>query len=208
VGEGEAGSSQVHVGVEGLQGETWYCAELVVHNEDGTAFGGQIDFKTLAASTPLKTKPEELPLPVQTISPYERPADPNIGEWDELSAQRVIDELREREAAQANAQATKEASERQARETSEREVREASERERAAALRCTVPHLRDRSLAAAREALAKSNCRLGRVNRPAHRRVLVVVAQSVPAGRELSNAAAVDVKLGPPARAADGAHRS
>jgi hypothetical protein len=47
--------------------------------------------------------------------------------------------------------------------------------------RCVVPHLRGMTMAAARRALARAHCRMGKVSRPRHPRrghVLSVVAQS------------------------------
>ncbi len=180
--ESEPGGAHVRVNVNGLQGETWYCAELVAHNEDGTAYGGQIDFKSPPAGS-LKTEPEELPLPVQHINPYERE---NAGgaEWGAVEAQ-LRTEAYEREQSRI-------ASERQAAEAREREARERA----LAAARCIVPHLKARSLAGAREALASAHCKLGKVRRSSHHGRLLVVAQTIPAGREMSAGTAVGARLG------------
>ncbi len=185
LGEAEAAGAQVRVDVNGLQGETWYCAELVAHNEDGTAYGGQIDFKSPPPGS-LKTESEELPLPVQHINPYERE---NAGgaEYGAVMGHLMVEE-HEREQSRI-------ASERKAVEAREREAREASERALAAA-RCLVPHLKGRSLAGAREALARSHCKLGKVRRASHHGRLRVVGQTIPAGRELSAGTAVGVRLG------------
>lgn len=64
---------------------------------------------------------------------------------------------------------------------------------------CIVPSLRGKSLSQARRTLQNAHCTLGKVRRPSHgRSVLVVVAQSVTAGRKLGESAAVTLRLGPP----------
>jgi hypothetical protein len=111
-------------------------------------------------------------------------------------------EEEERPAKEAAAQAARE---REVREAGELAGREAAERERTKAERnstasaqCIVPRLKGDSLNAARAALRKDHCGLGRVSRPAsHRRPLVVTTQSARAGSELSGGAAIAVKLGP-----------
>jgi hypothetical protein len=64
---------------------------------------------------------------------------------------------------------------------------------------CVVPRLKGDSVRAARRALAKDHCILGKVSEPrTHRGALVVMTQSTKAGLKLANGAAVAVKLGPP----------
>lgn len=69
--------------------------------------------------------------------------------------------------------------------------------------RCKVPRLAGRSLARARAALARANCRLGRVTKPRKRRgqrrlpPLVVRSSRPGAGAELATGAKVAVTLGP-----------
>jgi hypothetical protein len=66
-------------------------------------------------------------------------------------------------------------------------------------VRCIVPRLHGKSLSRARRALQNAHCALGRISRPPHRRsVLVVVAQSVPAGEKLGDNAPVTLRLGSP----------
>ena len=181
--EWEGSLVKVPVPVKGLEPETEYCAELVAENEDGTAYGGQVDFKTLEKGA-LRTKAEELPWPPTTVNPYVRAEDPV--EWGRISGERAIREQHEREQ-----------HEREAREASERQAREASEREREAlAVRCVVPHLKGRSLDQARHALARSHCILGKVSHFSTHRGLVVVAQTIPAERKMPAGAAVGVRLG------------
>ncbi len=63
--------------------------------------------------------------------------------------------------------------------------------------RCLVPSLAHKSLQAARTALAKAHCRLGRVTRPhARHHTLVVVAQAPARGRQLAVGTRVAVRLG------------
>ena len=92
------------------------------------------------------------------------------------------------------------AEERAIREAGERAGREAAEREAAAAsqLRCVVPRLGGDSLSAARRALDKAHCRLGRVTEPrTHHGALVVGSQTVRSGRKLVSGAKVAVTLRP-----------
>ena len=182
VAEWEGAHVNVSVPIKGLEPETSYCAELVAENEHGTAYGGQLDFKTLARGS-LQTVAEEIPLPVKHFNPYHR-------EEDSVKWGRIAGELRIRE------QYEREQHEREALEASERQAREASERERVAlAVRCVVPRLKGRSLDGARRVLASSHCRLGRVSHFSTRG-LVVVAQTVPAGRKMPEGTAVGVRLG------------
>jgi hypothetical protein len=140
--------------------------------------------------------------------------------WVFESAQRWAEEAPRREAERQAVR--REAEERLAREAAERaraerEIREAGElagreaaaREAAAKqeaeaarrLRCVVPRLGGDSLAAARRALARAHCGLGKVTWPrAHHGKLVVGAQGVRSGRKLADAAKVSVTLRPARR--------
>jgi hypothetical protein len=177
IAEWEGARVNVSVPIKGLEPETSYCAELVAANEDGTAYGGQLDFKTIARGS-LITVPEEIPLPVKHFNPYHREED--SVEWGRIAGELRIREQHEREALEA----------------SERQAREASEREREAlAVRCIVPRLKGRSVEGARRALANLHCKLGRVSHFSTRG-LVVVAQTVPAGHKMPEGTAVGVRLG------------
>lgn len=114
----------------------------------------------------------------------------------ELRAKKQEEE--ERPAKEAAARATKE---REIREAGERAGREAAEREAAAAAqapRCVVPRLNGDSLTAARHALHRAHCRLGKVTKPhTHHGALVVDRQSVRSGRKLASGAKVAVTLRP-----------
>jgi hypothetical protein len=138
--------------------------------------------------------------------------------WNIEGARRAAEEAprleAERQARQreAEARAATEAAERARRESESREAgelagreaaaREAAAREAAARrLRCVVPHLGGDSLAAARRALAKAHCSLGKVTWPrAYHGRLVVGKQGVRRGRKLADAAKVSVTLRPARR--------
>jgi hypothetical protein len=136
--------------------------------------------------------------------------------WNNEGAQRAAEEAprleAEREAKRkeeaerpAKEAAEKATHEREVREAGERAGREAAERsareaaERAAALhseRCVVPRLRGDSPAAARRALQRAHCNVGRVTAPhSHRGALIVAGQSVRAGRTLADGAKVAIVL-------------
>jgi hypothetical protein len=66
---------------------------------------------------------------------------------------------------------------------------------------CVVPKLKGLSLKAARHALSKAHCALGKVRRPKHvkrHQKLVVVAQSRKAHTRLARGTKIGVRLGPP----------
>jgi hypothetical protein len=131
--------------------------------------------------------------------------------WNVEGAQRMAEEAvareAERQAKQREAEerpakeaAERAAREREAREAGERAGREAAERAAAARalLRCVVPRLGGRSLTAARRALARAHCSLGKVTEPrGHHGRLVVGRQSVRSGRKLAYGAKVAVTLRP-----------
>jgi beta-lactam-binding protein with PASTA domain len=64
-------------------------------------------------------------------------------------------------------------------------------------VRCVVPKLKGKTLAAARTALARGNCRLGKVTRNYLSTVRLgrIAAQRPPAGRRLARYARVSVVL-------------
>jgi len=78
------------------------------------------------------------------------------------------------------------------------EAKEAAAREAGKQPACVVPSLKGDTLAAARRALVKVHCRLGKVSRSrGHHKTLVVAGQSVKSGETLADGAAIAVKLGP-----------
>jgi hypothetical protein len=155
-----------------------------------------------------------------TCSPQGLCAQPYlIGEslWNIEGAEREakeaprLEEEREAKQKEEEERPTKEAAardthEREVREAGERAGREAAERERlakersakqAAAAMCRVPSLKGDSLTAARHALRKVHCDLGKVSEPRkHHGALVVKTQSIRAGRKLAKGTAVAVQLG------------
>src|SRR4029077_15483091 len=63
---------------------------------------------------------------------------------------------------------------------------------------CNVPSLKGDTLSAARRAIEKAHCRLGRVNRPRHHRgALVVIGQAPRRGKKLAGGTTIAVTLGP-----------
>jgi hypothetical protein len=86
------------------------------------------------------------------------------------------------------------------REEAERLAREAAERfakEHEVHLACMVPRLKGDSLTAARRALRRAHCGLGMVIVPrGHRRQLLVIRQSIPAGKKLAAGSRVALTLG------------
>jgi hypothetical protein len=136
--------------------------------------------------------------------------------WNNEGAQRAAEEAprleaereakaREEAERPAKEAAEKAAHEREIREAGERTGREAAERaareaaERAASVhgeRCVVPRLHGDSPAAARRALQRGHCNLGRVSAPrSHRGALIVAGQSVRAGRTLADGSKVAIVL-------------
>jgi hypothetical protein len=136
--------------------------------------------------------------------------------WNDEGAQRAAEEAprleAEREARHreeverpAREAAEKAAHDREVREAGERAGREAAERsareaaERAAAVhsdKCVVPRLRGDSPVAARRALQRGHCNLGRVTAPrSHRGALIVAGQSVRAGHTLAGGAKIAIVL-------------
>jgi hypothetical protein len=139
---------------------------------------------------------------------------PGVALWGGESDRKWAEEGPAREAERQAKQ--REAEERSAREVAERarterEIRESGERaareaaaqevvgaEEAASgrLRCVVPHLDGDSLTAARRALARAHCALGKVTWPQMRRgKLVIGKQSVRSGRKLAIGAKVAITL-------------
>jgi hypothetical protein len=119
---------------------------------------------------------------------------------EQEAAREAQERGRQREAAEAQERAAKEAAERttQAWEAQEREARETKDRAAGEhATPCVVPQLKGDSLAAARRALAKANCAMGKVSKPTtHRGRLVVRRQGTHAGVKLGRGASVAVTLG------------
>jgi type IV secretory pathway VirB10-like protein len=117
-------------------------------------------------------------------------------------------EMIEKQARESAEQATKEKQEREAKEhppaskqppqAQSQEPAASSEASSAPVARCVVPSLKGDSLQAARNALGKAHCKLGKVSvTRAHRGALVVMRQGTANGRKLAGEAAIAVTLGP-----------
>ena len=133
--------------------------------------------------------------------------------WNNEGAQRAAEEAprleaereakhreeAERPAKEAAEKATHECEIREAGERTGREAAEREAAERAASVhgeRCVVPRLHGDSPAAARRALQRGHCNLGKVTAPRnHRGALIVAGQSVRAGRALADGAKVAIVL-------------
>lgn len=133
-----------------------------------------------------------LTCPSEGVCPYQ-PYLPGPSLWAiegvRAAGAEVLREEREKEAAEATA-----AKEREAREARGRAGREAAQR---VASDCVVPHLKGDTLAAARRALHRVHCRLGRLTKPRRLRgPLIVVKQSVRSSSELAPGSRVALTLG------------
>jgi hypothetical protein len=180
---------EVSITVGGLDRETAYCAELVAENQDGTAYGGQVGFTTLADSA-FPSEPSSPTIPENKPTPFVSEPPAWIGGSVGATSQRLVEaaESRRREEAERAAQGAH-----------EREAKDAAEQHSTPAVpRCVVPRLQGEPLNEARAALRTAHCRLGTVTKMTRpREDLVVVAQGAHTGRVLSADASVSVKLGP-----------
>jgi hypothetical protein len=199
---------EVNVPLTSLEWNTSYTFEVIASNKDGTVSSYPQTFTT--GSPP----PAGCPDGCSENKPYESKLEPWVLEGAEREAKEAprLEEEREAKAKEEAERPAKEAAaraahEREVREAGERAGREAAERERlakeqiakqAAAAMCHVPSLKGDSLAAARRALSKAHCKLGKVSKSrGHHKTLVVSSQSAKSGKTLADGAAVAVKLGP-----------
>ena len=160
----------------------------------------------VAASNASGRAEEHFEIPFQTFPlgscgercPFMYGGSLSVHESDEAAAARTVAEQRaleakEREAHEAAAKAAAEAAQRK---HDEEEVAAAPSK-RAPSPRCIVPHLKGDTLPAARRALGRAHCRLGKVHWPRDRvGTLRVLAQSFVGGRSLATGSAVSVTLG------------
>ncbi|MFI4992919.1 MAG: hypothetical protein ACHQCH_04800 [Solirubrobacterales bacterium] len=115
--------------------------------------------------------------------------------WRETEAERQRHKAKEQEERQAAERATLAA------ETAALKRREGEEaaaaKPPAAVPACVVPSLRGHTLRAARRAINKAHCRLGKVSQPhRHRGALIVMRQTPSHGTKLAGQAAIEVVLG------------
>jgi hypothetical protein len=181
-----------------LQPDTTYHYRVIAANEGSpTVEGPDQTFTTLPAGAPVEPW-------VNEGAEREAKEAPRIGAEEEAKAK----EEAERPGKEAAARAAKEreireAGERAGRETAEREAKRKEAEEAAAArlLKCVVPRLKGDSVAAARSALSKAHCKLGKLSRPrGSHKPLVVTGQGAKSGVRLADGAPVAVKLGPAKR--------
>lgn len=111
-----------------------------------------------------------------------------------LAAAETVREQREKEGKEA---AAKEAVAKQAEEAALKRLAEEHSAVVVSAS-CVVPSVKGDTLSAARNAIARAHCRLGRLKRPSHYHgALIVTAQTPRRGSTLSNGASVTLVLGP-----------
>jgi hypothetical protein len=149
--------------VTDLAPATEYCAEIVAENQDGTAHGGLVTFRTLW----LGESPE---VELVTYAPNEvKEFNPGQPAWLEEAGVRSAEKsVAEAEAARkAKAEQEQAAREQAAREAAERAAESAPA---SAAPQCVVPSLTGHTLAGARWLLARAHCRLGHVSYPRRHR--------------------------------------
>lgn len=187
--------------ITGLQPNYLYKYEVIASNSDGREGYVGDGFLTCSSQGGCG-QPLLIGLSLWVIEGAEREAKEAPRLEEEREAKQKEEEERPAKEAAAHA-----AHEREVREAGERAGREMAERERlakersakqAAAAMCHVPSLKGDSLDAARRALRKGHCDLGKVSKPRkHHSALVVKTQSIRAGRKLAKGAAVAVQLGP-----------
>jgi hypothetical protein len=203
VGEGQISASrleqEVTAHVASLKPNHKYTYWVLASNKAGSRTSLPASFTTEAA-------PPGCPNGCGPGKPTESEAE----NWNLEGAERAAREASRLEAerqAKKREEEERPAKEAAARAAKERETREAVERESEAALsrssKCVVPQLKGDSLSAARKALRTAHCTLGRVSKPSkHSHRLVVTSQTVRAGHELAQGAAVGVRLRPASRTA------
>ncbi len=175
---------------------------VVVTDQAGQEYEG--GWHTNAAISPATSPSSPCPEGCSNTEPYKGTTEHwNASEQEEgdraaadaAAERRRVKEEEERRIAEQNAadQAT-EATELKHRQ--EREATEAAAREEAEHPACTVPALQGDTLAAARLALTRGHCRLGRVTQSRrHRGPLVVSAQAPRPGERLAHGAPIALTL-------------
>jgi hypothetical protein len=183
-----------------------YTFVVIAANAAGQTSGGGREFTAYeSGGNILQTEGQQTLVPENKGTPFE----PKPELWEAESAlagaarQQAEMEREERERTERQwLESPQYKEEQERREVQAREARaqaeEAAQRPAAAAVRCRVPALLGDSLTAARAALHRSDCRLGRVARPRVRHgELVVIRQSRPRGAKLASGSAIAVVLAP-----------
>jgi hypothetical protein len=194
------GTETVTDTVTGLQPDYLYKYTAIANNPAGKEGYVGDGFITCASQGDCASQPFLIGISWWNIEGAQREANeaPRLEEEREAKAK----EEAERPVKEA---AARTAHEREVREAGERAGREAAERERlakeqsakqAAAARCHVPSLKGDSLAAARSALSKAHCKLGKVSKSrGHHKKLVVAGQGAKSGKTLADGSTVAVRL-------------
>ena len=191
----------VHLALSEPQRGGTYIFTVTAHNTDGKA-SASWKFQVPELIAP-ETPPGAAPNGSMVTETYTPPELPWANQSGNEAAARTVAEQRAKE--QAEQQAREAAASREAEAEALKHVEEAAQtaaatrrREEAKHPACTVPALKGDTLSAARRALLKVHCRLGRVSRPRRRRgQLVVTRQSPQRGRTLPAGAAVTVTFAP-----------
>jgi hypothetical protein len=197
----EAETVSLHL--TGLQEGTYYVFGVVAVNS-----AGQTKERGVSILQDPVIPPGACPDGCSTSEPY-RPEPPSQASLE--SAQREAERITARTDAERQQQARAH-EEQKAREAArlaveEAELKRAEEQEAArdAVLHvlpaCVVPSLKGDTLSAARRALGRAHCGLGKVTGPrAHHGALVVIAQSAEHGKKLPGGAHIAVTIGPAPR--------
>jgi hypothetical protein len=177
----------------GLQPGSFYRYRVVAANTVGRSGIVGAGFETVICQ-PMSLCPAQPYAPGEPLWNLEA-AERAAQEAPRLEAEREA-KHREEEERPAKEAAERSAEEREAREAVERAGREQAERA-ASAPACVVPRLKGDSPVAARRALRRAHCGLGKVRRPhGHHGRIVVVGQSAPVGTKLAAGTRVALTLG------------
>ena len=198
VQEGHIGASSSPVTVSaflsGLQPDYLYWYEVVASNLGGTTrstANGFLYFHSSSAPNGAIAGP-----------PYAGPEVERTGclnEYGDLAAAETVREQREIEAKEATAKEAV-AKEAAAKEAEEAALKRRAEEHPAVILpaNCIVPSVKADTLSAARHAITRAHCRLGRLRRPSHYDGALIVTEQTPhRGSTLRNGAPVTLVLGP-----------
>ena len=187
----------VSLELTGLQPGSSYRFGIYAHSTAGAAaWPGEDEF------TVQPIPPGSAPNGVLDTESYTPPELPWANESGNEAAARTVAEQRAKELEEQQrkeATATKEQEEAKAREAALKHREDvAASAAQSGTQACTVPSLRGDTLSAARRALAKAHCRLGKVSKPKghHHGQLVVTQQHIGAGGKLPSDTRIGVTLG------------